>query len=118
MLALLLVSSAAPEGDRVTGMPGFDFTNLPFEVYSGYLTVPGPFELNAYDSLEIHYQFHTSQGSKSDPVVTWHQGGPGGSSIEVGLYTEMGASHTRALSPPSASEPLPAAYQRMDLKRS
>jgi carboxypeptidase C (cathepsin A) len=28
--------------------------------------------------------------SLSYPLVTWHQGGPGGSSIDVGLYTEMG----------------------------
>ena len=28
--------------------------------------------------------------ASSDPLVTWHQGGPGGSSIDVGLYTEMG----------------------------
>jgi len=41
--------------------------------------------------LNIHYQFHTSQRTPSkDPLVTWHQGGPGGSSIDVGLYTEMG----------------------------
>ena len=71
-------------------------TGLPFKVYSGYLTVPGPFELTSYDSLEIHYQFHTSQSNPaSDPVVTWHQGGPGGSSIEVGLYTEMGCGQHR-----------------------
>ena len=61
-----------------------------FGRYSGYLTVPGPFELNPYDSLSIHYQFHASQSdAASDPVVTWHQGGPGGSSI-YGLYGEMG----------------------------
>jgi len=91
MFALFLASSAAPDADLVKSMPGFDFTNLPFQVYSGYLNVPGPFELNDYDSLEIHYQFNTSQNDPAkDPVVTWHQGGPGGSSIEVGLYTEMG----------------------------
>ena len=62
-----------------------------FDVYSGYLTVPGPFELTEYDSLSIHYQFHTSQRSPSkDPLVTWHQGGPGASSVSLGLYTEMG----------------------------
>lgn len=45
----------------------------------------------SYDALSIHYQFHESQGDPSkDPVATWHQGGPGGSSINVGLYTEMG----------------------------
>jgi hypothetical protein len=48
----------------------------------------GPFEQNDYDSLSIHYQFHASQGNpKTDPVATWHQGGPGGSSIDVGLCT-------------------------------
>ena len=36
-------------------------------------------------------QFHTSQNSPAkDPLVTWHQGGPGASSINLGLYTEMG----------------------------
>ena len=106
--------------------------------YSGYLKVDGPFTMNEYDSLSIHYQFHESQGDpKTDPIATvraprfasvfrfrspgappaceqWHQGGPGGSSIDVGLYTEMGyfqvdseGTHTNdyvraARSPPAA----------------
>ena len=49
-----------------------------------------PFTLTKYDSLQIHYQLHTSQAGEDAPVATWHQGGPGGSSIDVGLYTEMG----------------------------
>ena len=81
------------DDDLVVSLPGFE-DNFPshFQVYSGYLQVPGPFEQNDYDALSIHYQFHTSQSntSEKDPVVTWHQGGPGGSSIAVGLYTEMG----------------------------
>ena len=61
-----------------------------FDVYSGMLRVEGPFEGTAYSSLSIHYQFHTSlHNPSSDPVVAWHQGGPGGSSI-FGLYGEMG----------------------------
>jgi hypothetical protein len=53
--------------------------------------VPGPFEQTNYSSLKIHYQFHASQNDpKSDPVASWHQGGPGSDSIAVGLYTEMG----------------------------
>jgi len=80
--------AAAVDADLVTQIPGFNKTS--FKVYSGYLNVPGPFKLNSYDSLSIHYQFHLSQNNpKSDPVATWHQGGPGGSSF-LGLYTEMG----------------------------
>jgi len=83
------LSLAAPLRDLVTSLPGF--SSWPFQLYSGYLTVPGPFEQNEYDSLEIHYQFHTSQNdAKKDPLVTWHQGGPGSSSTNLGLYTEMG----------------------------
>jgi hypothetical protein len=70
-------------------LPGFDVA--PFDVYSGYLTVPGPFEQSNYTSLKIHYQFHASQNNpKTDPIASWHQGGPGSDSIAVGLYTEMG----------------------------
>ena len=91
MLPTLLVAAlAAPAADLVTKLPGFNMTGIPFKVYSGYLHVPGPFSLTEYDSLNIHYQLHTSQAGARSPVVTWHQGGPGGSSIDVGLYTEMG----------------------------
>jgi hypothetical protein len=95
-IMLLLLSAAsltAPAADRVQSLPGFNnISGLPFKIYSGYLTVPGPFSLTDYDSLSIHYQLQTVQGGAADaPVATWHQGGPGGSSIDVGLYTEMGA---------------------------
>jgi carboxypeptidase C (cathepsin A) len=88
LISLLLGLAAADiPWDLVEQLPDFD--KVSFKVYSGLLDVPGP--INGYNSLRIHYQFHTSQRSPSkDPVVTWHQGGPGGSSIEVGLYTEMG----------------------------
>jgi len=91
MLALLSSATvSAPASDLVKSLPGFN-GSFPFKVYSGYLHVPGPFEKTDYDSLSIHYQFHTSQNDPAkDPLVTWHQGGPGGSSINVGLYTEMG----------------------------
>lgn len=76
--------------DLVTHLPGFpDSSTWGFKAYSGMLEVPGP--INGYDSLKIHYQFHTSQRDQSDPVAIWHQGGPGGSSIDTGLYGEMGA---------------------------
>lgn len=87
--AVLAVSQCVPEDDLVSQIPGFP--PAPFRVFSGYLNVPGPLGPNgAYDSLTIHYQFHECISSPaSAPVVTWHQGGPGGSSI-YGLYGEMG----------------------------
>ena len=57
-----LAALAAPSADLITYLPGFgNASEWPFDAYSGFLTVPGPFELNPYDSLKIHYQFHTSQ---------------------------------------------------------
>jgi carboxypeptidase C (cathepsin A) len=86
LVALATAATAAPTADLVDQIPGFD--KAPFKVYSGYLNVTGP--LSGYDSLMIHYQFHESMGAPStDPVVTWHQGGPGGSSL-YGQYGEMG----------------------------
>eukprot|EP00929_Paragymnodinium_shiwhaense_P108103 TRINITY_DN74430_c0_g1_i1.p1 TRINITY_DN74430_c0_g1~~TRINITY_DN74430_c0_g1_i1.p1 ORF type:complete len:509 (+),score=90.95 TRINITY_DN74430_c0_g1_i1:70-1596(+) len=86
-----VLASAEKAEDLVTGLPGFPpASTWGFKAYSGFLDVPGP--INGYDALKIHYQFHTSHASASDsPVVAWHQGGPGGSSITVGLYGEMGA---------------------------
>ena len=86
-ISMLAVASAAPAGDLVTQVPGFKPTS--FKTYSGMLDVPGP--VAGYDALKIHYQFHESQRDPTkDPLVAWHTGGPGGSSILVGLYTEMG----------------------------
>jgi len=83
---LLGVCLSAPTSDLVDQVPDFEKTS--FKVYSGYLTVPGP--VAGFDSLKIHYQFHESQNDPTkDPVATWHQGGPGGSSL-YGLYGEMG----------------------------
>jgi hypothetical protein len=87
-VGLVATAYAAPDADLVTQLPGFNTTS--FKVYSGYLTVPGPFTLNDYDTLSIHYQFQMTQtDDASAPVVTWHQGGPGGSSL-FGQYGEMG----------------------------
>lgn len=86
LLFMASAAMAAPAADKVDQLPGFDKT--PFDVYSGYLDVKGP--VAGYDALKIHYQLHLSQRSPSkDPIVTWHQGGPGGSAM-FGLYTEMG----------------------------
>ena len=43
-----------------------------------------------YDGVVCHYQFHTSKRNQAtDPVVAWHTGGPGGSSV-YGQYAELG----------------------------
>ena len=90
-LSVLLAArgaAAAPSGDLVEQLPDFPKITS-FKTYSGMLDVPGP--VAGYDSLSIHYQFHESQRDPAkDPLVLWHTGGPGGSSIDVGLYTEMG----------------------------
>jgi len=89
--ALAYVATAEKSEDLITSLPGFPAASTwGFKAYSGILDVPGP--ILHYDSLKVHYQFHTSQkNSSTDPVAIWHQGGPGGSSINVGLFGEMGA---------------------------
>merc|ERR1712137_1454432 len=78
--------------DLIKSLPGFpSVDSWGFKAYSGILEVPGPI-VGGYDSLRIHYQFHTSKRNpEKDPVVAWHQGGPGCSSITIGEYGEMGA---------------------------
>ena len=81
---------AAPAADEVKSLPGFP-ADFPFKAYSGFLDVTFSPTINGYDGARIHYQFHTSQSnsSTSDPIVAWHTGGPGGSSI-YGQYAELG----------------------------
>lgn len=89
LVALLSIRAfgAVPQ-DLVESIPGFKPTA--FKVYSGYLQVPGPFKLNSYESLSIHYQFNEAQSNPAtSPVAAWHQGGPGGSSTQGGMI-EMG----------------------------
>jgi len=86
LFALLNICCGDVPADLVDQLPGFD--RVGFKVYSGYLHVPGP--VVGYDNLTIHYQFQEAQENpQSKPVVTWHQGGPGGSSM-YGQYGEMG----------------------------
>ena len=86
--AVLPLALGAVDSDLVTSLPGFPAT-WPFKAYSGFLNVTFDPAINGYDGAHIHYQFHTSQRNASDPVVAWHTGGPGGSSI-YGQYAEAG----------------------------
>lgn len=89
-LSVLSVVTAKRDADMVTYLPGFpNASTWGFDAYSGILDVPGP--IASYDALKIHYQFHTSQRDAGDPINIWHQGGPGGSSINTGLYGIVGA---------------------------
>lgn len=89
-IGLLALVATEKVEDLITTLPGFENVTWDFKAYSGMLDVPGP--INGYDSLRIHYQFHTSMNTPAtDPVATWHNGGPGSSSINIGLYGELGA---------------------------
>ena len=82
-------AEAAVAADEVKELPGFPGP-YPFKVYSGFLNVTFSPTINGYDGAHIHYQFQTSQRSPTkDPVVAWHTGGPGGSSV-YGQYAELG----------------------------
>ena len=87
LATLAPLAAAAPAGDLVDQLPGFD--KAPFDTYSGYLEVPGP--VAGYDKLRIAYILNLAQtGAPQDaPVVAWHQGGPGGNSF-YGLFGEEG----------------------------
>jgi len=84
-------SYAAVDADLVDSLPGFPAASTwGFKVYSGFLNVTFDPAVAGYDGASIHYQFHTSKrNSQDDPVVAWHTGGPGGSSV-YGQYSETG----------------------------
>lgn len=72
LVGLMIAAAAgAPEGDRITSLPGL--SSLPsFEMYSGYVTV------DEGNGRALFYFFAESQGNPAtDPVLVWLQGGPG-----------------------------------------
>jgi len=94
LVCLTSLSATAVPKDLFTSLPGFP-SGWPFKAYSGFLNVEfvDPKAVGGYDAAVIHYQFHTARNStasdKQYPVVAWHTGGPGGSSI-YGQYAEIG----------------------------
>ena len=97
---LASLSVAAVPKDLVTSLPGFP-SDWPFKAYSGFLNVEfaDPTAVGGYDAAVIHYQFHTARNSNASdtsfPVVAWHTGGPGGSSI-YGQYAGIACLHSCA----------------------
>ena len=78
---------AAIREHEITSLPGWS-KSFPSKMYSGYL----PVGKTSGTPGHIHYWFIESQGNPStDPVIYWTNGGPGGSGINAGLLTEMGA---------------------------
>ncbi|KAE9549175.1 hypothetical protein FO519_007623 [Halicephalobus sp. NKZ332] len=73
-LLFLTLVSAAPDADKVTSLPGTNFT-VGFDHYSGYL--------NASDTKFFHYWFTKAQTDPdSSPVILWLNGGPVGYSYD------------------------------------
>lgn len=68
-LLLATLVSGAPDADKVTSLPGTNFT-VGFDHYSGYL--------NASSTKFFHYWFTKAQSNPdSSPVILWLNGGPG-----------------------------------------
>jgi len=80
---VILCVFAAPKGDEVKRLPGWDLP-LPSKIYSGY------FASDAAGNHMQHYFFVESENDPAnDPVVVWNQGGPGGASL-FGAFVEQG----------------------------
>lgn len=68
--------------DQVVNLPGAENLDIPFNQFSGYLTVDG--------SKQMHYWFVESMEDPANaPIAFWTNGGPGCSGL-LGFMTEQG----------------------------
>lgn len=74
---------AAQEEDRIVRLPGQPKVN--FDMYAGYVTVDK-------EHGRAHYYFfaEAEEEPEKKPLVFWHNGGPGCSSIAYGFGEELG----------------------------
>jgi len=79
--ALATSALAAPAADKIASLPGWS-GDLPSDMYSGYLDIPGGKHLSYVAAL-------SENDPATDPVVFWFNGGPGCSSLG-GFATENG----------------------------
>lgn len=81
----LVLAAGAPEGDRITSLPGWD-GELLSKAYAGYVSAGSD---DGHEMFE-HYMFFESEGDPAkDPLIMWTNGGPGAPSL-FGSFTELG----------------------------
>jgi len=104
LLPLLLQVHAAPSGDEVLTLPGWD-QPLPSRIYSGFIDAGSDTQDNVTYTVKMWYMLVQAEVADplSAPLILWSNGGPGASSA-FGMFTEMGpfylSSESLQYSPP------------------